>query len=128
MWMQLMNSFDGYPLTNKCECGNILEICSDDVIENLKNKVSCEFLDLLTQVERGYRPDYEFILEEISLLEIYNKIDNKDFILQYYLNNPEGRYLVLPSTETLVESGLYLAVIEGFLLSSDNKYFKIKQI
>jgi hypothetical protein len=51
-------------------------------------KISCEFLTLLSMVERGYRPDYEFILEEISLLEIYNNLDKKEFILQYYLNNP----------------------------------------
>jgi hypothetical protein len=75
-------------LTNICKCDNILKICSDDVIDNLKNKVACEFMDLLLQVEKGYRPDYEFILEEVSLLGIYNEIDNKDFILQYYLNNP----------------------------------------
>lgn len=45
-------------------------------------------MDLLLQVERGHYPDYEFILEEISLLEILNYIDRKEFILQYYLNNP----------------------------------------
>lgn len=45
-------------------------------------------MDLLLQVERGHYPDYEFILEEISLIEVHNQIDKKEFILQYYLNNP----------------------------------------
>ena len=67
--------------------GDNCESCSGQGDE-LKNKISCEFLTLLSMVERGYRPDYEFILEEISLLEIYNNLDKKEFILQYYLNNP----------------------------------------
>ena len=45
-------------------------------------------MDLLKKVEKGYRPDYEFILEEVSLLGIHNEIDKKEFVLQYYLNNP----------------------------------------
>ena len=75
---------------NNCNCDNILNLCPDDrdYVHNLKNKISCEFMDLLLQVERGHYPDYEFILEEISLLEILNYIDRKEFILQYYLNNP----------------------------------------
>lgn len=67
--------------------GDTCDNCSGQGDE-LKNKISCEFLTLLSMVERGYRPDYEFILEEISLLEIYNNLDKKEFILQYYLNNP----------------------------------------
>ena len=73
-----------------CVCHNILNLCPQDVdvISNLKNKTACEFMDLLNKVEKGYRPDYEFILEEVSLLGIHNKIDKREFVLQYYLNNP----------------------------------------
>lgn len=73
-----------------CVCRNILNLCPQDVdaISNLKNKTACEFMDLLKKVEKGYRPDYEFILEEVSLLGIHNKIDKREFVLQYYLNNP----------------------------------------
>jgi hypothetical protein len=57
-----------------CTCDNILNLCSEDtnVIHNLKNKISCEFMSFLLEVEKGYRPDYEFIMEEINLLDIYN--------------------------------------------------------
>lgn len=73
-----------------CVCHNILNLDPQDVdvVSNLKNKVACEFIDLLKKVEKGYQPDYEFILEEVSLLGIHNKIDKKEFVLQYYLNNP----------------------------------------
>ena len=76
-------------MENKCGCENILNLCPDDKdsIHRLKNKVSCEFLDLLLQVEKGHYPSYEFILQEISFLGLHNKIDRKEFIIQYYLNN-----------------------------------------
>ena len=59
---------------------------SDNIIDDLKHKVIYEFMNLLVQVEKGYKPEYEHILDEISLLEVYEELDKKDFILQYYLN------------------------------------------
>ena len=62
-----------------------------DVINNLKKKVICEFQNLLKMLEKGYRLDYEFILEEISLIglledkeiDVYSSL----FVSQFYLNN-----------------------------------------
>lgn len=73
-----------------CVCHNILQLHPQDVdaVSNLKNKTACEFIALLNKVEKGYHPDYQFILEEISLIGIHNKIDREEFVLQYYLNNP----------------------------------------
>lgn len=71
-----------------CECDNILNISCGDDIDNLKNKVSCEFMSLLMYVEKGYHPDYSFIMDEISLLGIWQRLDKEKFIIQYYLNNP----------------------------------------
>ena len=70
-----------------CSCDNILELDDNaSLIDNLKNKISCEFMNLLIEIERGYRPCYDDILNEISLLDVYEYLDKKDFILQYYLN------------------------------------------
>ena len=71
-----------------CECDIILNISCGDDIDNLKNKVSCEFMSLLMYVEKGYHPDYSFIMDEISLLGIWQRLDKEKFIIQYYLNNP----------------------------------------
>jgi len=48
-----------------CTCNNILQLSSDDndMIHNLKNKVVCEFMNLLLLTEKGKYPDYEFLLE-----------------------------------------------------------------
>ena len=70
----------------------LLRIVMDvDALNDLKKKVSEEFFQLMCRVRKGYKPNYEFILEEISFIElIKNKeIDDKLSLtaLQYYLNN-----------------------------------------
>lgn len=56
-------------------------------VDALKNKVVKEFLEFLCLVRKGHKPDYEYILEEISYIE--NNPDKNLTItaLQYYLNN-----------------------------------------
>lgn len=50
-----------------------------DALSKLKKKVNEEFYSLLCKVRKGYRLDYEFILEEISFIELIqnNEIDDK---------------------------------------------------
>lgn len=60
-------------------------------VDVLKEKVSTEFTNFLCEVRKGYKPNYEFILEEISFIDLIqnNEIDEKLSLiaLQYYLNN-----------------------------------------
>lgn len=56
-------------------------------IDLLKEKVICEYLKVITELEMGKRPSIEFILEEISAIDLENELDNREFIIQYYLNN-----------------------------------------
>ena len=55
-------------------------------VDALKQKIISEFTQLLKKIRKGYRPDYEFILQEISLVELW-QLDNTDFFKQFYLNN-----------------------------------------
>nr|DAW84484.1 MAG TPA: hypothetical protein [Caudoviricetes sp.] len=61
------------------------------MVSNLKEKVICEYQDLLHSLKKGYRLDYQLILEEISLIELLEnkEMDDKKsmFISQFYLNN-----------------------------------------
>ena len=62
-----------------------------DAVDKLKKKVSEEFHALICKVKKGYRPDYEFILEEISFIDLIidKELDENLSLtaLQYYLNN-----------------------------------------
>lgn len=60
-------------------------------VDALKEKVAREFTSLLCEIRKGYKSNYEFILEEISFIDLiqHNEIDRKLSLiaLQYYLNN-----------------------------------------
>lgn len=58
-------------------------------VDALKRKVICEFQNLLNALEKGHKKDYEFILEEISLIELleHSQISRSEFLEQFYLNN-----------------------------------------
>lgn len=62
-----------------------------DAIDRLKHQVIKNFNSLLCKVRKGYKPEYEHILQEISLIELLEdnnmEIDKSLFIIQYYLNN-----------------------------------------
>ena len=56
----------------------IIQVKQMDVVarNKLKKKVAEEFYHLLCKVRKGYRPDYEFILEEISYIDLADQLDN----------------------------------------------------
>lgn len=68
-----------------------LQLVDAGALNELKKKVICEFTSLLKKVRKGYKENYEFILEEISFIDLIqdNKIDDKLALsaLQYYINN-----------------------------------------
>lgn len=55
----------------------------------LKDKVICEFDTLLKSLQKGRRYNYQFILEEISLIDLLldGGFGKSEFVKQYYLNN-----------------------------------------
>lgn len=62
-----------------------------DALNNLKDKTIKEFYILLSKIKKGYKPNYQFILEEILLIDLIEEeqidIDLSFTILEYYLNN-----------------------------------------
>lgn len=69
----------------------LLKLLDVDALNKLKKKVANEFLQLICKVKKGYRLDYEFILEEISLIQLIenNELNYRSNLnkIQYYLNN-----------------------------------------
>lgn len=57
-------------------------------VDALKQKVIDDFCKLILQLEKGKRPEYYFIIEELNLIDIYDYLDNnkKQTLLQVYLN------------------------------------------
>ena len=66
-----------------------LPILPETDIDLLKDKIICEYKLIISELEKGRRPDLEFLLEEISVVDLESEIDNREFIIQYYLNNKQ---------------------------------------
>ena len=64
-----------------------IPITPETDIDLLKDKIICEYKLIISELERGRKPDLEFLLEEISVVDLENELDNREFIIQYYLNN-----------------------------------------
>ena len=64
-----------------------LPIQPETDIDLLKDKIICEYKLIISKLEQGHKPDLEFLLEEISAVDLENELDNREFIIQYYLNN-----------------------------------------
>lgn len=69
----------------------LIKLAVVDALNELKKKISDEFNQLLCKVKKGYHLDYEFLLEEISFIDLISnkELDDKLSLtaLQYYLNN-----------------------------------------
>ena len=64
-----------------------LPIIPETDIDLLKDKIICEYKLIISELEKGHKPNLEFLLEEISVVDLENELDNREFIIQYYLNN-----------------------------------------
>ena len=71
--------------------------------KRLKKKVICEFKELLAKARKGYRINYEFILEEISFIDLIKNNEIEDrlslTVLQYYLNNSMSNTILTPGED-----------------------------
>lgn len=64
-----------------------IPIVPETDIDLLKDKIICEYKLIISKLEQGHKPDLDFLLEEISTVDLENELDNREFIVQYYLNN-----------------------------------------
>ena len=75
-------------INNINKCYNL----DKNAINELKKKVILYFNKLLCLTEKGHKPCYGFILEMVSLIDLYEHklVEDRDkllFVIQYYLNN-----------------------------------------
>lgn len=57
-------------------------------VDVLKQKIINDFCNLMSQLEKGKKPEYYLIMEELNLIDIYNYLDEnkQQTLLQLYLN------------------------------------------
>lgn len=57
-----------------------------DVLTDLKKKVIGDYNIIYKKLRKGYKEDCSVILNEISFIEAYEYLDNKELIKEYFLN------------------------------------------
>lgn len=69
----------------------------------LKEKIISDFTNFLCQVRKGYKPNYEILLEEISFVDLIQNNDlDENFsltVLQYYSNNNMSPSILFPQQQ-----------------------------
>lgn len=63
-----------------------LELVRD--VDALKIKCINEYKEVIRQMQKGYKPNYNLLLDSISFIELVNnsQLNNISLILQYLLN------------------------------------------
>ena len=59
----------------------------------LRRKAIKEYQEFLRKVKKGYKPDYQNILNLICFISLPAKIDNYEFVKQQLLNKDDTTYL-----------------------------------
>ena len=62
-------------------------------VDALKRKAIKRYNDYLKQVKKGYKPDYQEILNLICFINLPEQLDNNEFIKQQLLNHNDTAYL-----------------------------------
>lgn len=57
-----------------------------DALDNLKKKAIQDYKKFVRRVLKGHRDDYSILMSEINFIELYNQIDNRNLIREYFLN------------------------------------------
>jgi hypothetical protein len=57
-----------------------------DALDNLKRKAIKEYNRLVLGLYKGYKEDYYTLMNEISFIELHSELDNKQMLLEFYLN------------------------------------------
>lgn len=97
---------------------SLIILVAVDVLSKLKKKVCDEFYQLLCKVRKGYKPDYEIILEEISYINlggskdgaytivVNNSCTNKTPIVDGGSNSPtvSAKYTIKKITDGLADN------------------------
>ncbi len=72
-----------------------MDINLDVIVDALKIKAIRRYDEFLKSIKKGYKPDYQEILNLICFINLPVRLDNHEFIEQQLLNQNDTIYLHL---------------------------------
>lgn len=70
-----------------------MDVNQDLVVDALKIKAIKRYENFLSKVKKGYKPEYQDILNLICFINLPVRLDNHEFIKQQLLNKDDTVYL-----------------------------------
>lgn len=55
-------------------------------VNNLKKKIIKDYVRIVKRMNKGYKDDFRYILNEISFLGVWSNIDKPEIIYEYFIN------------------------------------------
>ncbi len=55
-------------------------------VNNLKKKIIKDYVRIIKRMNKGYKDDFSYILNEISFLGVWSNIDKPKIIYEYFIN------------------------------------------
>lgn len=55
-------------------------------VNNLKKKIIKDYVRIIKRMNKGYKDDFSYILNEISFLGVWSNIDKPEIIYEYFIN------------------------------------------
>lgn len=55
-------------------------------VNNLKKKIIKDYVHIVKRMNKGYKDDFSYILNEINFLGVWSNIDKPEIIYEYFIN------------------------------------------
>ena len=55
-------------------------------VNNLKKKIIKDYVHIVKRMNKGYKDDFSYILNEINFLGVWSNVDKPEIIYEYFIN------------------------------------------
>lgn len=70
-------------MDQKCGRNPALDV---DATKELKKKIIKDYVRIVKRMNKGYKDDFRYILNEISFLGVWSNLDKPSIIYEYFIN------------------------------------------
>lgn len=70
-------------MIQKCDITTDLDV---DATQELKKKIIKDYIHIVNRMNKGYKDDFSYILNEISFLGVWSNLDKPNIIYEYFIN------------------------------------------
>ena len=70
-------------MIQKCDITTDLDVAAT---QELKKKIIKDYIHIVNRMNKGYKDNFSYILNEISFLGVWSNLDKPNIIYEYFIN------------------------------------------